>query len=70
MDENTIPVQTPSILQSEQTHFGVDSQREREREGYKIQLLQISIDSLLKFFRCFFGYSSKFSKVRITHQIL
>jgi hypothetical protein len=44
MDENTIPVQTPSILQSEQTHFGVDS--EREREGYKIQLLRISIDSL------------------------
>jgi hypothetical protein len=44
MDENTIPVQTPSILQSEQTRFGVDS--ERERKGYKIQLLQISIHSL------------------------
>jgi len=29
MDENTIPVQTPSILQSEQIHFGVDSEREK-----------------------------------------
>jgi hypothetical protein len=67
MDENKIPVQAPSILQSEQILLELIH---TERKGTKFSSSRFALTPLKILQMLSLGTHLKFSKVRIIHQIL